>query len=83
MFCSPDIKWFPNFKNNRMTVKQSVLVLYVNMATFSNISIIYWKSGLLVEKTEYPEKNPILPEVSFSFHKVVSSTSYHGRESSL
>ena len=72
--CSPDIKCFSNFKNNRMTIKQFVLVLYANMATFNNISIIYWKSVLLVGKTEYPEKNPILPEVSCSFHKVVSST---------
>ena len=32
--------------------------------TFNIISAISWRSGLLVEKTEYPEKTTDLPQVT-------------------
>jgi len=33
-------------------------------ATFINISAILWRSILLVEETEYPEKTTDLPQVT-------------------
>jgi hypothetical protein len=33
-------------------------------ATFNKISIISWRSVLLVEETEYPEKTSDLPQVT-------------------
>jgi len=33
-------------------------------ATFNNISVISWRSVLLVEVTEYPEKTTDLPQVT-------------------
>jgi hypothetical protein len=33
-------------------------------ATFNNISVISWRSVLLVEETEYPEKTTDLPQVT-------------------
>ena len=33
-------------------------------AIFNNISVISWKSGLLVEESEYPEKTTDLPQVT-------------------
>ena len=40
-------------------------------ATFSNISVISWRSVLMVEETEYPEKTTDLSQVTWS-HNVVS-----------
>jgi len=39
-------------------------------ATFINISVISWRSVLLVEETEYPEKTTNLP--------LVTDKLYHG-----
>ena len=47
-------------------------------ATFYNISVILWRSVLLVEETEYPEKTINLSQVTDKLktlsHNVVSST---------
>jgi hypothetical protein len=47
-------------------------------ATFYNISVILWRSVLLVEETEYPEKTIDLSQVTDKLktllHNVVSST---------
>ena len=45
-------------------------------ATFNNISVISWRSALLMEEAGVPEENhrPAL-------HKVISSTCHHERES--
>jgi hypothetical protein len=52
--------------------------------TFNNISAISWRSVLLVEETEYPEKNPQTCSKSltnFISHNGVSSTPRHERDS--
>jgi len=48
-------------------------------ATFNNISVIAWRSVLLVEKPEYLEKTTDLPEVTDKhlLHDVVTSTPRH------
>jgi hypothetical protein len=52
--------------------------------TFNNISAISWRSVLLVEETEYPEKNPQTCSMSltnFISHNGVSITPRHERDS--
>jgi len=48
--------------------------------TFNNISVISWRSVLLVEETGVPEKTTELPQVTDKLlsHNVVSSTPRHG-----
>ena len=48
-------------------------------ATFKNISIISWWSGLLVEETKVPGENhwPVASHWQISSHNVVSSTPHH------
>ena len=56
----------------RVKVKVSVMVFNV---TINNISVISWRSVLLVEETDYPEKTTDLPQVTDKLsHNVVSST---------
>ena len=45
-------------------------------ATFNNISDISWRSVVLVEETEYPEKTTDLPQVTDNFFHImlISST---------
>jgi hypothetical protein len=52
-------------------------------ATFYDISVILWRSVLLVEKTEYPEKTTNLLQVNDKLlsRNVVSSTPRHERGS--
>jgi len=38
--------------------------LIVLSATFNNISVISWRSVLLMEETEYPEKITVLSEIT-------------------
>ena len=47
-------------------------------ATFNNISVISWRSVLLVKKTGVPGENLNLSQVIIS-HNVVSSTARHER----
>jgi len=57
-----------------------VRVVAVNAANFNNISVISWRSVLLVEETEYPEKTTDLPCTSrwqTLSHYVVSNTPRH------
>ena len=46
-------------------------------ATFNTISVISWRSVLLVEETEEPEENhrPVASHCQTVSHKVVSSSS--------
>jgi len=37
-------------------------------ATFNNISVISWKSVLLVEEPEYPEKSTDLSQITDTFY---------------
>ena len=48
-------------------------------STFNNISVISWQSILLVEKTEHPEKNTDLPQVTDKLrsNNAVLSTPHH------
>ena len=48
-------------------------------ATFNNISVIVWRSVLLVEETGLPEENhrPAESRLQTSSHNVVSSTPRH------
>jgi len=39
-------------------------------ATFNDISVIYWRSVLLVEETEYPEKTTDLSQVTDKLYHV-------------
>ena len=49
-----------------------MLRVMVFNATFNNITLISWRSVLLVEETEYPEKNTDLPQVTDKlYHKVL------------
>jgi len=51
-------------------------------STFNNISVIWWRSVLLVEKTGVPEKTTDLSQVTDTLsHNVVSSTPRHERGS--
>jgi len=58
------------------------MVMVFNTA-FNNISVISWRSVLLVEKTEYPEKTtlPVTNHWQTLSHNVVSSTPRHERDS--
>jgi len=40
-------------------------------ATFNNISVISWRSVLLVEKPEYPEKTFDLPQVTDKLYNIM------------
>ena len=40
-------------------------------ATFNNISVISWRSVLLVEETEYPEKIIDLPQVTDKLYHIL------------
>ena len=40
-------------------------------ATFNNISVISWRSVLLVEETEYPEKTPGLSQVTDKLDQIM------------
>ena len=53
-------------------------------ATFNNISVISWRSVLLVGETGVPEENhrPVASHGQTLSHNVVSSTSRHERDSS-
>ena len=53
-------------------------------ATFNNISVISWRSVLLVEETVYPEKTTDLSQVTdILSHNVVSSTPRHEQDFEL
>jgi hypothetical protein len=54
--CSFQCHWHP--------VTIYCLRFMVFNATFNNISVISWRSVLLVEETEYPEKTTDLPQVT-------------------
>ena len=51
-------------------------MIIVFNATFNNISVKSWRSVLLIEKPEYPEKNhrPVASHLQSVSHNVVSST---------
>jgi hypothetical protein len=40
-------------------------------ATFNNISVILWRSVLLVEETAVPEKSNDLPQVTDKFYNIM------------
>jgi len=40
-------------------------------ATFNNITVISWRSVLLAEKTEYPEKTTDLPQVTDKLNHIM------------
>ena len=40
-------------------------------ATFNNISVISWRSDLLVEETEYPEKRTDLSQVTDKLYHIM------------
>jgi len=52
-------------------------------ATFNNISVISWWSGLLLEETGVPRENhwPVARHWQTLSHNVVSSTLRHERDS--
>jgi hypothetical protein len=52
-------------------------------ATFNNISVISWRSVLLVEETAVPGENhrPVASHRQILSHNVVSSTPRHERDS--
>ena len=52
-------------------------------ATFNNISVISWRSVLLVEETGVPRENhrPVASQRQTLSHNVVSSTPHHDRGS--
>ena len=60
----------------------SVRVLVFN-ATFNNISVILWRSVLLVEETGVPGENhrPVASHFQTLSHDVVLSTLRHERDS--
>jgi hypothetical protein len=58
----------------------SMSYVYRVYSSFNNIAAISWRSVLLVEETEYPEKTTELAQVT-TLHYVVSSTPRHERDS--
>ena len=51
-----------------------VMVMVLN-ATFNNISVVLWRSVLLVKKPEYPEKTTNLSQVNYELYHIISITS--------
>ena len=47
-----------------------VKVMVFNV-TFNNISVISWRSDLLVKKPEYPEKTTDLPKVTDNLYHIM------------
>ena len=47
-----------------------VRVMVLN-ATFNNISVISWRSGLLMEKTVVPGENPRLSQVTIKLYHIM------------
>ena len=72
---------FPHECKKRLILIKGLGVMVFN-ATFNNISVIS-RPVLLVEKTEYPEKNhkPTARHRQTLSHNVVSSTPHHERDS--
>jgi hypothetical protein len=48
-----------------------VVVIMVFNATFNNISVISWRSVLLVEETEYSEKTTDLSQVTDKLYHIM------------
>ena len=73
------INWNLNYP-----VRVMVRVVVFN-ATFNNISVISWRSILLVEETGVPGENhrPVASHWQTLSHNVVSSTPRHERDSNL
>jgi len=63
-------------------VKGSVMVVVFNVI-FNNISVISWRSVLLVEETGVPGENhrPVASHWQTLSHDAVSSVPRHGRDS--
>ena len=71
-------------KNNHMDVFSIMRVRIILFnATFNNISAVYWRSVLLVEKTRIHRENhrPVASHWQTLSHNVVSSTPRHERDS--
>jgi len=76
---------FSNLKSFRCRMFHSQIELWfmVFNATWNNISVISWRSVLLVEKTGVPRENhrPVASYWQTLSHNVVSSTPRHERDS--
>jgi hypothetical protein len=49
----------------------TLISVMVFNATFNNISVISWRSDLLMEQTEYPEKRTDLPQVTDKLYHIM------------
>jgi len=68
-------------KNNKSTTLLVLFLLMVFNATFNNISVISWRSVLLVEESGVPGENhrPVASHWQTLLHNVVSSTARQER----
>ena len=65
--------------NDKWAIIQIQVWFIVFNATFNNISVISWESGLLVEETGVPGEHhqPVASHWQTLSHNVVSSTSHN------
>ena len=68
-------------KGEGLSIKKIVRVMVFN-ATFNNISVILWRSVLLVDKTGVPGETTNLPQVTDKLYNInVSCTARHQQDS--
>jgi hypothetical protein len=70
-------------RSNKLLYQKIPFFFVVFNATFNNISILSWRSVLLVEETRVPRENhrPVASHWQSLSHNVVSSTLHHERGS--
>jgi hypothetical protein len=57
--------------NSMLNIIWVTIRIMVFNATINNISVVSWRSVLLVEETEYPEKTTDIPQVTDKLYHII------------